>query len=150
MPTRTETRPRSKTAAVSKTTVKKVPVKKKVAPKATSPSPATTAQVLDESQHPAKSPRHKLVRDSFTMPRDEYAAIAELKLRLAKLDRLSKKSDLLRAGIKMLTTLADEQLLGAMQAVPSIKTGRPSGRSKDQKSTKDAAGHDKRAAPGQA
>jgi hypothetical protein len=67
----------------------------------------------------------KLVRDSFTIPRDEYGVIEQLKLRAAKLGRISKKSELLRAGLKALAALADTPLLRALEVVPSVKTGRP-------------------------
>lgn len=93
---------------------------------------AATGQASEEGNQPAKIPKHKLVRDSFTMPRDEYAAIGDLKMRLAKLEQLSKKSELLRAGIKMLASLSDAALLHAVLAVPSIKTGRPNGPSQGQ------------------
>lgn len=73
----------------------------------------------------AKSKKPKLVRDSFTIPKDEYEGIDGLKLRAALQGHLVKKSELLRAGLKLLSTLDDKQLLVALEAVPSIKTGRP-------------------------
>ncbi len=73
----------------------------------------------------AKPHKRKLVRDSFTIPRDEYTAIEALKVRLARLGRVSKKSEILRAGLKVLTGLSDDALQKALQAVPLIKTGRP-------------------------
>lgn len=73
----------------------------------------------------AKPKKPKLMRDSFTIPKDEYAAIEELKLRAAQQSQLIKKSELLRAGLKLLSSLDDKQLLSALQAVPAIKTGRP-------------------------
>lgn len=72
-----------------------------------------------------KPKKPKLVRDSFTVPKDEYAAIDALKLRAAQQGHEVKKSELLRAGLKLLNGLDDKQLLAALQAVPSIKTGRP-------------------------
>lgn len=74
---------------------------------------------------PDKVKKPKLVRDSFTLPKDEYGVLAELKQRCAKLDHPAKKSELLRAGIKALAGLSDKSLLAALKAVPSIKTGRP-------------------------
>lgn len=74
---------------------------------------------------PAKVKKPKLVRDSFTLPKDEYGVLAELKQRCAKLEHPAKKSELLRAGIKALAGLSDKNLLAALKAVPSIKTGRP-------------------------
>ncbi len=74
---------------------------------------------------PAKVKKPKLVRDSFTIPKDEYAALAGLKQRCAALDHPVKKSELLRAGIQALAVLGDKALLAALKAVPSLKTGRP-------------------------
>jgi hypothetical protein len=51
--------------------------------------------------------------------------IDALKLRLARLGCISKKSEVLRAGLKLLAALPDASLAQAMQAIPSIKTGRP-------------------------
>ena len=65
------------------------------------------------------------MRDSFTIPKDEYAVIEALKQRANALAQPVKKSELLRAGLKMLAGLSDAALRSALQAVPSIKTGRP-------------------------
>ncbi|BFO55894.1 MULTISPECIES: hypothetical protein [Comamonadaceae] len=73
----------------------------------------------------AKAKKPKLVRDSFTIPKEEYAAIEGLKQRLALLGTPAKKSELLRAGLVLLAGLSDAALARAMQAIPSIKTGRP-------------------------
>ena len=72
-----------------------------------------------------KAKKPKLVRDSFTIPKDEYAVIETLKQRASALAQPVKKSELLRAGLKLLATLSDSALRTALQAVPSIKTGRP-------------------------
>ena len=64
-------------------------------------------------------------RDSFTMPKAEYAQLSVLKERLAKLGNPAKKSELLRAGIMQLTAMTDAALKVAMSKVPTIKTGRP-------------------------
>lgn len=78
------------------------------------------------SQSSKTSPKKpKLVRDSFTIPKDEYAAIEVLKQRSGQFTQTAKKSELLRAGLKLLAGLSDDALLKALQAVPSIKTGRP-------------------------
>lgn len=67
----------------------------------------------------------KRVRDSFSMPRNEYEVLGALKQRSAKLGRPGKKSELLRAGLKMLAALNDKALLAALQALPSTKAGAP-------------------------
>ena len=71
---------------------------------------------------PAKAKKTRLVRDSYAMPEAEYAAIAQLKKRLAG---GVKKSELLRAGIALLAGLNDADLLAAIGRIERIKTGRP-------------------------
>ncbi|HKX42205.1 MAG TPA: hypothetical protein VJO99_13690, partial [Burkholderiaceae bacterium] len=73
----------------------------------------------------AAKPKHKLVRDSFTIPKVEYAVLEGLKLRAANLKRPTKKSELLRAGVAVLNAMSDKAFLAAVAGVPSLKTGRP-------------------------
>ena len=74
---------------------------------------------------PEKPRKQKLVRDSFTIPKAEYAVIDELKLRAAKLGQPAKKSEILRAGVMALAALTDEALSASLAGVPRMKTGRP-------------------------
>lgn len=89
------------------------------------PKPDTKTRKVASTSKPEKVKKPKLVRDSFTIPKDEYSVLDELKQRCIKLAQPSKKSELLRAGIKTLASMSDKNLLAALQAVPSIKTGRP-------------------------
>ena len=73
----------------------------------------------------ASKPKHKLVRDSFTIPKGEYAALSDLKQRAVRLARPARKSELLRACIAALSAMSDKAFLAAVAAVPSLKTGRP-------------------------
>lgn len=73
---------------------------------------------------PAPS-KPKLVRDSFTIPKSEYAVLAALKVRAANLARPVKKSELLRAGIAALQAMSNKAFLASLGAVPVLKTGRP-------------------------
>lgn len=93
---------------------------KPAAPKAVVAKPMTKVVVTA-----VKAKKQKLVRDSFTMPKDEYVVIDSLKLRAGKLGQSPKKSELLRAGIKALAALSDIQFKAALSNVPAIKTGRP-------------------------
>jgi len=97
---------------------------------AAAPKPAKAAKPAKNAKPakaaapaPAKAP--KLVRDSFTIPKNEYAVLADLKQRAAKLARPAKKSEILRAGVSALSSMSDESFLSALGAVPSLKTGRP-------------------------
>lgn len=83
---------------------------------------------LPKSKKPLKAvkPRKiKLVRDSYAMPENEYAALGALKKRLAGLGTEFKKSEFLRAGIATLVALNDAELVAVMGRVERIKTGRP-------------------------
>ena len=64
-------------------------------------------------------------RDSFTMPKDEYAQLTLLKARLNSMGQPAKKSELLRAGIKLLAAMSDNTLKTTLAKIPVIKTGRP-------------------------
>jgi hypothetical protein len=69
--------------------------------------------------------KEKTVRDSFNMPAADYALIGQMKARALAGSREVKKSELLRAGLRLLAGMTDAALLAALSAVPSIKTGRP-------------------------
>jgi hypothetical protein len=121
--TKTAAKAPVKTAAQAKTTVKKAAPRKVVKP--ATPNPKTTATKPAQASKPSKVKKPKLVRDSFTMPKDEYVVIDSLKLRGGKLGQAVKKSELLRAGIKALAAMSDIQFKAALSNVPTIKTGRP-------------------------
>jgi hypothetical protein len=72
-----------------------------------------------------KAPKAKLVRDSFTMPAAEFALIAQLKSLALGLQRPTKKSELLRAGLQALSTLSASELKKALDGLPTLKAGRP-------------------------
>lgn len=79
-----------------------------------------------EKPEKAEKPRKpKLVRDSFTIPKGEYAVLQDLKQRAGRLGRPSKKSEVLRAGVQALAAMTDAAFLARVSAVPTVKTGRP-------------------------
>jgi len=93
------------------------------------PAPAKAEKPAGKkAEKPAKveKPRKaKLVRDSFTMPENEYAQLAALKKRLQAGGMAVKKSELLRAGVALLAALKDADLAVAAGKLEKIKTGRP-------------------------
>lgn len=105
-------------------------------PVAQGAKPAKTATAKPAAKKLAKpaaadtAARPKLVRDSFTMPKGEYAVLETLKRRAAKAELPSKKSELLRAGLKALAALDDAAFAAVLKQVPSLKTGRPGGKKK--------------------
>lgn len=120
-------------AAAVKATSSAAPRKKPVAAKTAVSKPAVSKPVAVKKVAAAKTPvvkapkvpKLKMERDSFTMPKTEYAQFAVLKDRLVKLGQPAKKSELLRAGIMQLAAMTDAALKAAMAKVPTIKTGRP-------------------------
>ena len=89
----------------------------KAAPRAAVPAPAQREAVLDA--------RPVLVRDSFTMPEQEYAVLAEVKQACLRAGIDVKKSELLRIGVALLGQLDLATLKTVLAALPQLKTGRP-------------------------
>ncbi len=123
------TKPATK-AVVTKSAIAAKPAITKPASAAvlTKSAPKKAVKAVAVKAKPAKvekAPKLKMERDSFTMPKVEYAQLAVLKERLIKLGKPAKKSELLRAGIMQLTAMTDAALKAAMIKVPTIKTGRP-------------------------
>lgn len=87
--------------------------------------PVDAAEKPGKTEKIDKLRKPKLVRDSFTIPKNEYTALAQLKERAVGLARPVKKSELLRAGLIALSAMSDAALGKALACVPSVKTGRP-------------------------
>ena len=113
-------------APAAKKPAAKAPATKRTASKAIVAKPAAAKPVAAKpTKVEAKSKKPKLVRDSFTIPKDEYAGIDTLKERSVALGRPAKQSELLRAGLMALLAMSPNALHAALEAVPTIKTGRP-------------------------
>lgn len=103
-------------------TVTPKPVVKKLNPEVKAAEPAK------ETKHDpkvAKKPKLKVVRDSFTMPQNEYMKISEIKELCLKAGMPVKKSEVLRAGVIALSAMNEKQLQAALSGLDKIKTGRP-------------------------
>lgn len=116
-------------ATTVKVTAKKPQVKKPAVRAKTGLKSATRPGVKAALQQAAKKPKKehkkKVVRDSFTMPQNEYAKIAEIKEICLKAKMHVKKSEVLRAGLVLLAELDPGQLKRALENLEKIKTGRP-------------------------
>ncbi|RFU48152.1 hypothetical protein [Paraburkholderia sp. DHOC27] len=133
--TAAKTKPAAKPQAVAKekTATKKAAapktaaaVKKPAAPKkaAASANEAATPKLKRAKKEVEK--KEKVVRDSFTMPKSDYAKIATLKQKCLDAGVSVKKSEVLRAGLLLLEGASLDNLLTAIAAVETVKTGRPS------------------------
>jgi hypothetical protein len=125
-----QAKPLNKTTATPKPVVAKAVISKPVMAKAANKIGVVkvTAPKVEKVAKPAKekTPKLKMVRDSFTIPKNEYAQFAVLKERLNKLGQPAKKSELIRASIMLLTAMTDATLKSALSKVSTLKTGRPS------------------------
>lgn len=124
----TSSKPAAKPVVAKTVAAKPVTAKPATAVSNAKVTPKKVVKAVVVKTKPAKVekiPKLKMERDSFTMPKVEYAQFSVLKERLIKLGQPAKKSELLRAGIMQLTAMTDAALKAAMTKVPTIKTGRP-------------------------
>jgi Arc/MetJ-type ribon-helix-helix transcriptional regulator len=68
---------------------------------------------------------NKVIRDSFTMPEDDYNLITEIRHRCLKAGVTVNKSEAIRAGLNALRRMSDKELLAVMDRLAKVKTGRP-------------------------
>ncbi len=128
----------AKKVAPGKSTATKAPAAKKAAakrPAAKQPAAKPAAKSASKpaaSKQPKAAPakaekpkKPKLVRDSFTMPEDEYALLAKIKKNCVAAGFEIKKSELLRIGVSLLAGLDPKKLQSAQQSLPALKAGRP-------------------------
>lgn len=111
--------------AVPKPAVKP-PVKPaaKAAPKTVKATPAPAAPAAPEMVR-EKVRKTKLVRDSFTMPEQEYAVLGQVKKACLKAGFEVRKSELLRIGVALISQLDMATLQQVLASLPQLKTGRP-------------------------
>jgi hypothetical protein len=114
----------------AKKTARTAPARKPVARKAAAAPAKAVAQAVKDvdvakGDKADKAKKPKLVRDSFTIPKNEFIVMEGLKLRAAKLGRPAKKSEVLRAGVMALAAMGDAAFLACVTGVPAVKTGRP-------------------------
>lgn len=69
--------------------------------------------------------RPKVVRDTFTMPPAEHVGLGELQSRALALGVVASKSQLVRAGLRLLGNASDKALVAALGAIEAVPTGRP-------------------------
>ena len=120
-PAKAVVKPAAKAAAPRKTTVKSAV--KAAAGALAAPAPKRTRKAAPPA--PRDTVRQVLVRDSFTMPEQEYAVLAEVKGACLRAGIDVKKSELLRIGVALLGQVDIATLKAVLAALPQLKTGRP-------------------------
>ncbi len=115
--------PADKAAASSKKKAASAPAEEKRA-KAAKVLKAPEGKAKAKAKPPAeKKPR--VIRDSFTLPEEDYARLSQLKQVCLKGGVHVKKSELVRTGLRVLSGLDSAQLLAEVASLEKIKTGRP-------------------------
>lgn len=110
---------------MTKTAIRKTVAGKTAPARKTAPAkPAAKPEKKHKKEKKADA-KVKVVRDSFTMPQDDYNLIAELKQKAQAAGLHVKKSELLRASLQALSKLSAAQLKRAIASLEKIKTGRP-------------------------
>lgn len=74
---------------------------------------------------PTSNGADKVIRDSFTIPGDEYELISRIKKRCMKAGVSANKSEVLRAGLAALDGMPEKELAKLFQSLTKVKTGRP-------------------------
>jgi len=117
-------KPAAKTAAkpAVKAAAKPLP-KPLLATKPIAAKPAPSIKSLPDLKGKVK--KAKLVRDSFTMPADEYQVLGDVKKTFLKAGLEVKKSELLRVGVALIRELGLANLKLAVASLPPVKAGRP-------------------------
>lgn len=113
--------PARQRVAVKKSALTPLEVTPAVQPKMPAQPALTPAE---KTAAPEKLKKSKRVRDSFSMPKAEYAVLDGLKQRAALLECPAKRSELVRAGIGLLAAMSDTQFLAALAQVPDLRPGR--------------------------
>ena len=77
---------------------------------------------------PPAPEKKRVIRDAFSIPEDDYELIDKIRGRLVReLAMVRNKSEVVRAGLKLLYALDADQLREAAEAVEQLKPGRPPG-----------------------
>ena len=85
----------------------------------------TVENDTNPSNKKSKTVKAKVIRDSFSFPELDYLKISELKKTCLTAGIHVKKSEILRAGLHLLTKLNLDELKQAIDQVEKVQTGRP-------------------------
>lgn len=120
-------------AAAKKTAAKKTGAKKPAAAATDVKKPAVAkkkaskrAASKNKAAAPAEKPKKtKIVRDSFTMPENEYQVLRDMKKACLKAGVDVKKSELLRIGVALIKSMDPAAVKSAVARLAPLKAGRP-------------------------
>lgn len=91
-------------------------------------APAAPRVVSSPARAPKKAKAGKVVRDAFSIPKSEHAELKSLRNVLARAGRPATKSEMLRAGLRLLSQRSVSELLAVLDALPVIAKGKAKGK----------------------
>jgi hypothetical protein len=104
-------------------------INKKASKKSSIAKPVEALETVENDANPAnkksKTVKAKVIRDSFSFPERDYLKISELKKTCLTAGIHVKKSEILRAGLHLLTKLNLDELKKVVDEVEKVQTGRP-------------------------
>ena len=74
---------------------------------------------------PSRAKRTKVVRDAYSMPVEDHELVEAARKRAGRNGLLVTKSEVVRAGLRLIAGLEDAHFIEALEAVEKLKTGRP-------------------------
>lgn len=77
------------------------------------------------TQQKKQKKQKKVIRDSFTLPTDDYELITTIRERCLDNRVTINKSEVIRAGLHALNQMTNEELVAVVESLTKIKTGRP-------------------------
>lgn len=90
------------------------------------PPPPSPPPLVNQASSPSTS---KVVRDTFSFPTDDYALIESLVRRAGRLEVRANRSEVLRAGLQVLSAMTNDDFSQALKQLAKIKPGRKNKRS---------------------
>lgn len=84
----------------------------------------TAAELDNKKAKPARKPQPKVVRDSFTLPENDYNLMLALQDKALDLRVRATKGEILRAGLHALENLSEDHFLKVLNTVEKLKPGR--------------------------
>lgn len=73
----------------------------------------------------AAVPTVRVVREAFTLPENEQQQIETIRERALQQAVYATKSEVMRAGLLLVSELDDQQLMQLLERVEKVRTGRP-------------------------
>lgn len=70
-------------------------------------------------------PTVKIVREAFTLPENEQEQIEAIRERALRQAVFATKSEVMRAGLLLVSELNDQELTQVLERVEKVRTGRP-------------------------